>query len=263
MPAKNPITRWLPVGNLVIPEEYQRDFSLAKGRKLSAEWDDAVVGELFVSERADGSLNLIEGQHRRWAAEDRFGPNKKLKCAVYMGLSVQDEADMFVKLNTMRTSPTAFDRARASVAAGYALESEIADVLNSLDLRWGKSAGPNTIGAITALRRIMKTNGGEQLRQTLEIVIATWGRKASTYDADIIQAVARLLFAKPDLDTARLVKVLAKDGREPQGPNDWKRKGGELARGGSASRSGTIARLMGVTYDRNLPAGKKIDIPWA
>jgi hypothetical protein len=253
--------RQLKAGQLQVDPIVQREFKPHKARKLSEEWEDTAVGVLVVSKRADGSHWIIEGQHRWAAGLDLFGEDYKFTCEVHTKLSLEDEAMMFLLINNNRTKPTPYDRFRIALVAGHADELAIDRVAQKLDLTLGPTARSSTIGAIEALRRILQAVDEEGLHDTIDVAIQAFGRHAETYDADMLQAIAALLEAKPDLDQRRLAKVLTKSGRTPMTVNDWKRAGAQIRKhGGSSSRRLPIARLIGEAYDRGLADQKKIEL---
>lgn len=258
VPVKTGIEQ-IRAGQLQVDPTVQRGFNRAKAEKIRDHWDEDAVGVLTISRRGDGSMWVMEGQHRLWGGRESQGKDYRFNCEVHVGLSLQEEAAMFIKLNTLRSLPTPFDRFRISLEAGYEEEVAIAETLAELDLKIGPSARSTTVGALTAIKRIYADNGTIGLYNTLAIAINAWGRKTDTWDADILQAIAQLLLKKPDLDAERLGKKLQKKGRSLLSPEDWKRQGQALAKaGGSTSRSRSIARLMAESYDTGLSEDKKI-----
>jgi hypothetical protein len=248
-------------GLLDVDPDVQRGFNKRKAEKIRNAWDDAVVGVLVVSKRADGTYWIIEGQHRWWAGRDLFGDNYTFTCEVHVGLSLEDEAKMFIQINTLRSLPSPFDRFRVSLKAGYEEEVAIDRTVQKLGLSLGPSARTETIGAIEALRRVLREVDEQGLFDVIDVVIEAFGRAAETYDADLLQAIAALFKAKPDLDRKRLAKVLTKSARTQMSPSDWKRAGAQMKKyGGSASRRLPIARLIGEAYDNGISESKKIKL---
>jgi hypothetical protein len=250
----------IKAGHLQVDREVQRQFSKPKAERMSASWNESAVGVLIVSRRGDGAYFIIDGQHRHWSAVDAVGLQYEFMCEVHVGLSLADEARMFLDLNTLRTLPNAYDKYRISLMAEDPEAIGIQAALKSLDLAAGVSAGTDRVGALIAVSRIYRQLSTDGLRATLAIAIEAFGRSPDTYDADILQAIANLLKVSPGLDRKRLARKLNRRGRVVKTPADWKRSGAEIARvGGSTSRASSIARMISEAYDSGLVATKRID----
>lgn len=251
------------VGYLKVDPAYQRDLNMARAKLMALNWSDEKSGNPQVSRRMDGSYYLIDGQHRRAACELANGPDKKLACKVHHGLTLAEEAEIFYATNKDVVKPRPTDNFRAALVAGHMAETQVNNVLAELNLSVGKAASTNVVGAVTAVMRIYDQIGDDGLFNTLSVLIAAWGREATTWDADMMQAVARLIHDAPDLDYVMLPKVLSKDGRKVRTVDDWKRAGMTMKKaGGSTSRSFAIAQLISWAYNKKFekqPA-KKIDL---
>jgi hypothetical protein len=71
---------------------------------LVRNWDDRLLGKFIVTaRRPDGLHYVIDGQTRLFAAEAKFGPDHKVPCEVWYGVTDQDESEMFMAMNA--TSP--------------------------------------------------------------------------------------------------------------------------------------------------------------
>src|SRR5438132_1505584 len=73
---------------------YARPVSEDRLKKLRKGWDLRKVGTIEVSRRDDGSLWLINGQHRREVAMEKG--IEALPAVVYVGLDRQAEADLYL-----------------------------------------------------------------------------------------------------------------------------------------------------------------------
>lgn len=113
-----PTLEWIACERLAIDESYQRATDSASSRRLiariTAAWNWSLCQPLVVSRRADGSLFVIDGQHRLSGAVGR-GDIPHLPCVV---VTAADEARTFIALNTHRQKLSQGDVFNAMLAAG-------------------------------------------------------------------------------------------------------------------------------------------------
>lgn len=94
--------------------DYQRRCDMTKVRKISSEWDDYKANEIVVSFR-DDCFYIVDGQHTVKAAE--VVGKKDLYCKIYTGLTYEEEARLFVALNTMSTKVSVKQQYNALICA--------------------------------------------------------------------------------------------------------------------------------------------------
>lgn len=115
-----PALQWALVSQLQVDAEYQRSVdngpSQALIRKIATHWNWDLCQPLVVSRRADGSLFVIDGQHR-WEAARMRGDINQLPCVVVDYASAADEAASFVHLNQQRKPLSKIDVFKAAVAS--------------------------------------------------------------------------------------------------------------------------------------------------
>lgn len=134
MPGRDPMTKvekykwvivdrkgrfhWVLKGDLQVDHEYQRQ-NINNDRLLDLcdRWSWVACGALSVARRANGSLWVIDGQHRKLAADKRADIDK-LPCLVFDVAERADEATGFLQLNTHRGAVRMLDRFNAMVMAG-------------------------------------------------------------------------------------------------------------------------------------------------
>jgi hypothetical protein len=104
-----PTLEWIGVERLAIDESYQRATDSAASRRLihriKTDWNWNYCQPIVVSRRSDGSLFVIDGQHRLTAAVAR-GDIPHLPCVVISGQDENGEASAFVALNTQAIADT-------------------------------------------------------------------------------------------------------------------------------------------------------------
>lgn len=119
--GRPPVLEWLAPNELAVDDSYQRsleaDTSQTLIRRIAQFWDWGLCQPINVARRADGSLWIVDGQHRRAAAIVR-GDIPHLPCVVQAFRDKSDEAAAFVALNKQRRALGAVDVFKASLAAG-------------------------------------------------------------------------------------------------------------------------------------------------
>jgi len=151
------------LADLQFDRTYQRPLNMARVQKLREDFRPFGIEVLVVSERADGSLWGIDGQHRTHVL---LGLGYEFATArIHVGLTVQEEAEMYLVLNRGQKTPTVMDLFKASLIAGdpEALE------LNAAFTSAGYTIGNNTqeVRWIRAAEHVMRAYGKHTLRAAL------------------------------------------------------------------------------------------------
>lgn len=190
----------LPVSSLKVLDihsgGYQRPVDPTWAIKLAMEfsWDD--FGRVEVSDR-DGVFYVIDGQHRLAALDltDRLPDESKreVPALIYTGMSLADEADRYLRMNTVRkntytlyawaarmvSDPKAQDIDRIVRECGYVISNAAAP-------------GKGFVSATGRLEMIYDEFGPEGLAQTLALVHDTYG-KSETISAVLLGGVSLVL----------------------------------------------------------------------
>lgn len=250
-------------------------------KKIFEKWDPAQLGVLntnqrIVKDKPQKKLSVIDGQTRlkaavRRAEESLATPMTEdgrpgLPCLVFEGMTKEEEARLFAKLQKNRRNMTSYDAFRARLAANdpIALAISQAAISNGFDL--STTLTPKTVKAVGALEYVYKrgrrlekvTIDGEDmqihdphlLNQTLRIIHATWPDEPEGFmSGEIIRGLGILLNRnkKPPLDEERLIRRL---GRET--PMSLARRASMMREGagGGANSPGYMADVMEAEYVR-------------
>jgi hypothetical protein len=137
-----PSLEWRGVGELRIDPVYQRSILTGASqtliRRISMFWDWGLCQPLAVARRTDGTLMVVDGQHRLEAARLRRDiPH--LPCVITSYSTAGDEAAAFVALNQQRRPLSALDLFKAAVAA----EDDSALAITRLLAENGLSVAPH------------------------------------------------------------------------------------------------------------------------
>ncbi|MFC0204697.1 hypothetical protein [Novosphingobium soli] len=192
-----PSLEWIAVDRLNVDAAYQRATDGPNSRKvifgMVKEWDWALCQPLVVSRRADGSLYVLDGQHRKEGAEER-GDIPHLPCVVVSDRDRAGEAETFVALNTRRQKLSQADIFNGMLAAGD--ESAKATQILLQETGWrirshGASSAyhPGDLGCAPMLARAVAAHGEAVVRNALTALREAYPDKAVTTAATLLKAL--------------------------------------------------------------------------
>lgn len=165
--------RYIPINEIKINPLAQRDLNQARVDHLAANLDLEQIGVPTVSHR-DGSYWCIDGQHRIEAMRQFGFSDERIQCWVYEGLTSEEEADRFLKLNDA-LAVHALPKFRAAVHAGRDLEADIDRVVRSVGCVVTADKVPGAVAAVGTLRRVYGRGGPATLARTLRIIRDAYG----------------------------------------------------------------------------------------
>jgi hypothetical protein len=227
-----PTLEWRPISELLIDTTYQRAIdagpSQALIRKVATFWDWGLCQPLTVSRRPDGTLTIVDGQHRASAAKLR-GDIPHLPCVITSYSSAGDEAAAFVALNQMRRPLSALDLFKAAVAAEDTEALLITDCLTSAGLSIAphpniKSWKPGMVQNIGGIQRVYRRSGEAPLRLALAALGKAWPGQVLQYAGSVFPGLAAVAVDEVRLrgDPKEVVEGLARiAGARSQA--DWRR----------------------------------------
>ena len=204
---------WLVVDSLVVPPEYQRPPRERIIRQIVAELDPDALQKLTVSRRSDGSDNLIDGQNRRIALQ-RIGYGQELApCLLYEGLTIQEEAALFGKLNGVRGNTSALEIFYSDLAAEKPEAVAVQKVCESagVAIDFSRRRSGACTGAVSTLRRTYNRGGRSLLYDSLVYVRRAYGTENRAYSSKMIGGMGTFLGRHgkhPNFDPERLVDLL-------------------------------------------------------
>ena len=201
---------WIPLSGVDFNPLAQRDLVPARVAKLVNNFDPEQLGFPTVNARA-GKYWVIDGHHRiealkQWLGED--WDKQQVQCQTYDGLTEEEEAEIFLKLNDV-LAVQAFARFRIGVQAGRPAETEVDRIVRECMLRVSQDKGDGAISAVATLMRVYRTGGPQALARTLLIIRDAYGDPG--LEAPVIDGIGLLCHRyNGDLDDGRLVERLAK-----------------------------------------------------
>lgn len=171
----------VPLVKMRVCDSAQRDLKPSRVDFLAAEFDPEMFGYPVVSNR-DGHYYIIDGQHRVRAVIAWLGKGwetQSVTCRVYTGMSEQDEADMFCRLNDILTVG-AFPKFKARVTAGSEPECSVKRTVEKTGLRISQGKEEGTVSAVSTLTKVYKRDGAATLSRCLLIVNNSFGAMGLT-----------------------------------------------------------------------------------
>lgn len=201
--------RWVPLGKLRVSSVAQRELVPARVDRLLAEFDPDLVGNPVVSDR-DGYFWVIDGQHRTEALKAWLGDgwdDQQIQCRVYSGLTEQQEADLFDRINDTLTIH-AFDKFRVRVNAGRSIETDIDRQVRHEGLVVSRDGVPGAVRAVGTLRRVYTRSDAATLGRALRIIRDAYGDPG--LEAPVIDGIGHLCQRfNGELDEDKAVKKLS------------------------------------------------------
>ncbi len=200
-----PTTQWVPIADLKMDRKVNtRPLKNAKVSKYVDEFDADAIGYLEISERANGDLIILDGQHRVEALRRLGWDNgQKIEAKVHNDLTTAQEAHLFALLND-ETPVTPIHKMLARIEAGDEPDASIDKIVRSVGLRISDQVGDGKIVSAAVLRKIWfggrgsrgKTTLVEQpelLRSALRLVCEAWGKRGDALRGEILLGTALFL----------------------------------------------------------------------
>lgn len=147
----------LPKTSLMVDDSYQRTALEKKILKIAAEWSWIACGSISVGSRGD-RYYVIDGQYRTLAAQRRHDITA-LPCIVFATTDAKQEAAGFLAVNTNRKPISSVDRHRALLIVGDAAAQHVDRLVQQSGRIIASDSRPTTVACVTALRRMVSTDG--------------------------------------------------------------------------------------------------------
>jgi hypothetical protein len=230
-----PTLEWVAIDRLNIDAAYQRATDGSKSRRIIVgmvrQWDWALCQPLVVSRRADGSLFVLDGQHRLSGARER-GDLPHLPCVILHDRDAEGEAEAFVALNTRRQRLSQSDVFNGMLAAGDDTAASVAAMLRETGWRTVNSQNmaawkPGDINCAAMLARMVRTHGEAPVRNALTALREAYQDTPVTVPATLLKALVaiyaedRLAGADVDVFIESLATIE---------PRDWIEAGRDMRR---------------------------------
>lgn len=204
--------KMVALDKLEICMAYQRTICKSHVNKIAKSFNNDAFGHLCVGKRKDGSLWVVDGQHRMKAAQ-KIGLTHIL-CDIFESDGQEHEAKVFRDKNaTRKLSAVVLFKTRIIEKEEQALLIQQAVRLAGLKLNCdinGNSTGWPYIRAVKALDSAYKRIGYNSLSEMLRLISDIWSGEDDSIQGDMIEGMAIFFEQFPDFDRARFNFVMSK-----------------------------------------------------
>ena len=146
----------IPKQELEVDPAYQRErVSQRRLDQLCRTWDWIACGCLVVALREDNKWFVMDGQHRKLAADMR-SDIQTLPCLVFETTGRREEAVGFLAINQGRVGVGCLDRYKAQLLAGDATAFALESIVRRTGHRFGPKASARTISCVQCLYNLVR-----------------------------------------------------------------------------------------------------------
>jgi hypothetical protein len=195
------IYKELPIGQLLIDHAYQRQVSPSFVKKVTANFDESLIGAIRVVTRKNKTFAVVDGQHRL-AVLKALG-YETVPCLVYPEMSFQEEVAMFHDLNQGVHKLTSLEDFWALVSSGDEDSIAILQTIEKNGLKVAKRSGEReslkqSISAIGIIRQIVRNYKLDVLDKTLSFATKIWPANGEALSGQLLEGVS--IFIKRHAD---------------------------------------------------------------
>ncbi|MBD5152031.1 MAG: hypothetical protein HDT16_05975 [Oscillibacter sp.] len=204
----------LSTGELYSGQPYQRPVKDRLVDRLVREWDPRLLTPLVVSYR-DGHYYLVDGQHRICGIRKKNnGKDVDMLCQVYYGLTYEEEAELYYKLDQAKGHLRLAHATKALLESGSNAEiTEINRLLEDVGFVWILDKPAREAFEIEATRTIINAYrllGGASFSRMLMLIAKTWHGASNSLKASIISGMALFLKTyETELNDATFIQRLS------------------------------------------------------
>ena len=161
------------IADLGIDMRYQRELKQSLVDRILADYDIVAADLITVSRRADGTLWIVNGQHRTAAA--KLAGETEMLALIYDGLTLEEEADLRLKSNNRRAD-TPQERFYGQLTKGDEESLAIQQLLAAVGSRVNRSPNQSSgVNCVSTLEYIYRKDAGLTLRSTLRLLFDAFG----------------------------------------------------------------------------------------
>ena len=190
--------RTLSTARLTSGLPYQRPVEQKNVDKLIRNWNSRELYPVIVSFR-DGKFNVVDGQNRIAAMRQMAGGGDVIvPCMIYTGMTYEQEAELYAKLDKGKRPLTPRQHTKALVESGAdARIMEIKCLVEDVGFVWAltePTGEPFEIAPIRALINAHQLLGGEAFTRMLSLLAGAWQGTPNSLRASMLSGMA--LFVK-------------------------------------------------------------------
>ena len=191
---------------------YNRPINRRHVNEIKRDFHEDMVQLAIVSFR-DGKYWIIDHQHQTQAIYELNGsnPNTPIRCKVLTGLTYEQEADLYYRLNTGTKQLGFFDKVVGRVESGDPVAIDFRDTVEACGYVLGGKTSCSLRAVNVAWSLFCSDGGKERLTRILSITHASWPDKGNSAHSNILRGIDVFLDAHGDeYKDDRLVLALSK-----------------------------------------------------
>lgn len=200
---------YVPVDKLLVDGRYQRDAIPEWQSQLAHSWNEDKNNPFIVSLRENGNYYVMDGQQRHGALQLMSNPPDVVFAKVFSGLTLEEEADLFVSAAEDRRGLTTYARFRAALTAGHEWAVAVHRAAEAAGFKVGSKGANNNISAIAAARDIYRRRGEPFLTNILRTVGAAWPNQPNSARSGVVYGMEYFMVKYPTADNRRLIIALS------------------------------------------------------
>jgi hypothetical protein len=212
----------IAVSDLDTDSRIQRPLDPNKVGTMVKNFNPDAVGTITVSRRKDRSNIIVDGQHRVEVVRRVTGAMGSVYCRVFTGLTLLQEAMMFLALNNT-TKPRYVDKYKVRVTAGDEVAIAINEIVKPYGFAVTGTVGNGNINAVAALERVYKLSQEIEadpnlVQLTVLVINSAWGQDRHGVQGPIMEGIGRFLGEYgSSIELDRLIDVLKNWRGGPEG----------------------------------------------
>ncbi len=242
-----------------IDPQAQRTLNERRAQKIADKLVPGAIGTVIASERSNGDLYIVDGQHR-WRACVLAGI-PTIRAEVHHGLTQEQEAILFLIKNKESHKPRPIDEYHVGLTGGVPLYIDTDRVLQKHGLTLGSSS-TNTVGAVAGVLQIVDRYGAMVLDRTLTVAEDAWARGADSWDGMLLGGIGMFLGRWGDLvDDKELARKILSMGSAAKWRSEilGQSSRGGFHNGGTGSRVTTAYRMVAIAWNKGRRAENRIE----
>lgn len=200
---------WVPVSTLFSDPRYQRPLDQRHVDRMAADFNPDALGVIYVSDRGNGTMAVMDGFHRVAVMRQLGWDDQKMPALVFVGLTLQEEAEIFTAMNKDRRQPSRIHLFRAQVAAGDPHAVALNEVLVECGVQVVAGPGPRHLQAVGAVQKIVEIAGADIVRRAIKITTTAWSQHDDALAGPLLSGLALLIYAEGSIDDKAMIKQLA------------------------------------------------------
>jgi len=176
--------------NQLAKAAYNRPINRGRVNEIKRDFHEDMVQPAIVSFR-DGRYYIVDHQHQSQAIYElnSSDPNTPIRCDVRTGLTYEQEADLYYRLNTGSKALNALDLMIGRIEAKDPEALEFRDVVESYGYVVGGNTNKSLRAVSNAFTLFQKADGKETLSEILSITSACWPENSDGVNAKLLVGI--------------------------------------------------------------------------